>query len=104
MPGRGSVRVPTEQGVLVVNPIQRYESYTIRRVTPRLGPERAAREGPALARFRLAVFVWVIPIVLATLVSNPANRLAIYAVAICWLPVVLVTGRTYFGSPAPSAS
>jgi hypothetical protein len=43
--------------------------------------------------FALAVFIWVIPISLATFVrsaGSPGTSLLLYALAIAWLPVVVI--------------
>jgi hypothetical protein len=71
----------------------RYEARFHRQLTERYGQDRADREARPQMFFALAVFVWVIPTFLATLVrsaGSPGTSLLLYALAIAWLPVVVI--------------
>jgi hypothetical protein len=71
----------------------RYEARFHRRLTERYGQDRADREARPQMFFSLAFFVWVIPVFLATFVrsaGSPGTSLLLYAVAIAWLPVVVI--------------
>jgi hypothetical protein len=71
----------------------RYEARFHRRLTVRYGQDRADREARPQMFFSLAVFIWVIPIFLATVVrgaGSPGTSLLLYALAIAWLPVVVI--------------
>jgi hypothetical protein len=73
--------------------LDRYEAYLVRRMVPRMGEERARREGPALARANVVMLPWTIVIVLAALVrvaGSPDASLVLFLLALAWFPVVII--------------
>jgi hypothetical protein len=74
--------------------ITRYENWRVRRATPRIGADRARREIPALARFNLALLIWIAPTFAARFLGADI-QLASYGFALAWSPVVYLTWRTY---------
>ncbi len=73
-----------------------YQAWFVRRMTPRVGEERAHREGPASAVLVLALLSWTAVVALASLAREagaPELAIALYLVAIGMAPFVFVAWR-----------
>ncbi len=73
--------------------LDRYEARLHRRLTERYGRERADREARPQMFFSVTVFIWTIAVFLAAVVRPaglPGGRLMLYALALAWLPVVVI--------------
>ena len=73
--------------------LDKLEAGIVRRLTPKLGAERAQREAPQRVRLALVMLVWVILAAahMVLLALGSSLRLALDLLILAWTPIVVLS-------------